>query len=166
MTLAGEGVALAEEPSPGADDTLPGIPDGCIEWMESSEGAFTCTEHADLLAGDPMVGGPGEGIPAFFGVFFVLAILAAIAGTIWKVSTARRLAEQSGMDPGDATAMSLLTDNGLEATYVASQVRQGSDRSAGPSAADRLRDLEELRKQGLITASEYAERREVIVKSL
>jgi hypothetical protein len=165
VILAGVGVALAEDPSPGVDDTLPGIPDGCIEWIESADGTLTCTEHSDLMMGGD--GFPvGDGFPAIFGVFFVLVVIAGILGTVWKVSTARRLAEQSGMDPGDATTMALLTDNGLEATYVASQMRQGAGRATGLSAAERLRELEELRKQGLITDSEYAERREVIVKSL
>jgi hypothetical protein len=144
---------------------LPGIPDGCFEWIENSDGSLACTERSDLMMGDDGFPG-GDGIPALFGFFFVLFVIAAVVGTVWKVSTARRLAEQSGMDAGDATTMALLTDDGLEATYVASQLRQGAGRATGPSAAERLRELEELHKQGLITASEYAERREVIVKSL
>jgi hypothetical protein len=164
VTVAGTVVFLEEEP-PGDGGPFDGVPEDCIRWIENPDGTATCTEHSDLMAGDAL-GGPGDGIPALFGLLFVLVVVAGIVGTIWKVSTARRLAEQSGMDPGDATAMSLLTDNGLEATYVASQVRQGVGKEAGPSAAERLRDLEELHKQGLVTASEYAERREVIVKLL
>jgi hypothetical protein len=166
VTVVSVGVALAEEPTPGADDSLPGALDGCTEWIEEPDGALTCTEQSDSMMGDSGLGSADDGFPAIFGVFFVLFLIVAVAGTFWKVSTARRLATQSGMNPDDATAMSLLTDNGLEATYVASQVRQGSGQQAQRSAADRLRDLEELHKQGLITTVEYAERREVILKSL
>jgi hypothetical protein len=135
--------------------------------MTGPDGSEVCTSTEEPSTfGGPMMGGPDEGFSSFFAFFAVLVVVVGIVGTFWKVSTARRLAEQSGMDPNDATAMTLLTDNGLEATYVASQVRQGTSRPAGVPAAERLRELEELRKQGLITAAEYAERREVIVKSL
>jgi len=38
--------------------------------------------------------------------------------------------------------------------------------TVAPSARDRLRQLEELRTQGLITEKEYQERRRVILKAL
>lgn len=57
----------------------------------------------------------GGGAPAGFSVLIVLALLAGIAFTVWKVSTARRMARAGGMSEGDATAMALLTDNGFEA---------------------------------------------------
>jgi len=148
-------------------DELPGDPGlDCPDNAPGDHPMYTSTDGTNWTADCDSGFGADDGVPAILGVFFVLFLIVAVAGTFWKVSTARRLATQSGMNPDDATAMSLLTDNGLEATYVASQVRQGSGQQAQRSAADRLRDLEELHKQGLITTVEYAERREVILKSL
>ena len=78
---------------------------------------------------------------------FVLFIVIGIAITIWKVSTARRMARDAGMDDGDATAMALLSDDGFEATYLAANLRprQPEGRS------DRLHELQSLLDQGLIT---------------
>ena len=113
------------------------------------------------------------GIPPAFGVFFLLAIVASIAFTVWKVSTARRMARESGMSEGDATAMALLTDDGFEATYMASNVRGRTADRPAPSlqtpsapqapAADRLAELRRLLDQGLVTQDEYdAARRRII----
>ena len=90
---------------------------------------------------------------------------------------ARRMAERSGMDPGEATAMTLLTDDGLEATYLASNMRPPATAAApadghpaeapsARSATERLTELAQLRDQGLVTQAEYDERRAAILDSL
>jgi hypothetical protein len=114
----------------------------------------------------------GGGIPDGFVALMVLAGIGAIGFTIWKVSMARRMATEAGMDPGRAMAVTLLTDDGLDAAYIATSLRgrQASEpSSASPphtSAADRLRELEQLRDDGLVTADEYDARRRAIVESL
>lgn len=120
---------------------------------------------------DTEMGGVDQGVPGFFAFFFVLIIVVGIATTVWKVSTARRVAQQSGMDPNDATAMALLTDNGLEATYLASNLRPRATPPTTPPAAapattttaDRLRELASLLDQGLITQAEHDARRQAII---
>ena len=107
-----------------------------------------------------------------FAAFFVLALLAGVGLTIYKVSTARNIATKAGMDPGDATRMALLSDDGFEATYLAANLRdqttQGPQAPAAPTAtvAARLRELNELQEQGLITDDEFAARRSAIIASL
>ena len=84
----------------------------------------TCTKGADgtwvaSWPDDPSSSGFGGGIVLL--MVFMVAI--GIGITVWKVSTARRLATESGMSPGLATEMTLLTDNGLDATYLAASLR-------------------------------------------
>ena len=116
-------------------------------------------------------GADEPGVPGYFVAFFVLALVAGIGFTIWKVSTARRMARDAGMNEGDATAMTLLSDDGFEATYLASNLR---DRTPPPpaattpqpgtrSTAERLRELQALLEQGLITQDEYAARRQALI---
>ena len=75
------------------------------------------------------------------------------------------------MSVTDATTMTLLTDDGLEATYLASHLRgQAAPPPVAPSlassVADRLRQLTELRDRGLITPEEYDARRTAIIDSV
>jgi len=117
-------------------------------------------------------GGPGGGI----GVLFVLGILAALGVTVYKVSMARSMARSSGMDPDHATAMTLLDEDGLSATYLAANLRQQPPPSgpasapavapAQPASAARLTELRELLDGGLISQAEYDERRKAIIDSL
>lgn len=117
--------------------------------------------------------GPDPGMPGDggFAAFFLLAVAVAIGTTIWKVSTARRMARDAGMDEGDATTMALFTDEGLESTYLASNLR-GPTAASHPESApprsteQRLRELESLRTQALVTEEEYAERRRAILDGL
>lgn len=112
--------------------------------------------------------GPGgAGIAMLVG----LVVLLGGAFTVWKVSTARRMARESGMDEDDATAMTLLSDGGFEATYLAANLRgrtgpaPASTPPAGPpSVAVRLRELRELLDEGLITQAEHDERRHAVLE--
>lgn len=144
-------------------------PDKCFE--QNAQGDLpTCTNTGSgWEVSYPDAGTPGG---AGFGAVFVLVLLAGIAFTVWKVTTARRMARDSGMDVGDATAMTLLTDEGFESTYLASNLRGQMAPAATPAPAEprstevRLRELESLRSQGLVTEEEYAERRRSILDTL
>jgi len=131
----------------------------------------TCTStgdgHWDVSYPDAPASGFGGGVI----VLFLLVAALGIAFTVWQVSTARRMAVRSGMDPDEATAMTLLTDDGFEATYLASNLRQSMSPPA-PSAApdrgadERLAELASLRDRGLVTEQEYAARRQAIIDSI
>lgn len=128
-----------------------------------------CVQHSDGTweAVYPTAGSGGGDFVALF----LLALVIGVAGTVWKVSTARRMARDAGMDTGDATAMTLLTDDGFEATYLASNLR-GQTAGPGPSApsrgpaAERLAELQALRDQGLVTEAEHAAARQRILDEL
>lgn len=134
---------------------------------------------------DPMPPGFDDGFgasvdmgpPPVFVAFFVIAVLAAVVTAIYRVSLARQIARDAGMDPGHATAMTLLSDNGLDAAYLASNLRDRSDRQqsseregdtdrGGRSVNERLRELQQLRDEGLVTYEEYEIRRKEILDSL
>ena len=142
-------------------------PDKCFQQDEHGNLPTCSNDGSGWEVTYPDSGGPGDG----FGALFVLALLIGIGFTIWKVSTARRMARDSGMDVGDATAMTLLTDEGFESTYLASNLRGQMTPAPEPgpeprSSELRLRELESLRTQGLVTEEEYAERRRAILDSL
>ncbi len=140
----------------------------------------TCTKGADgtwvaSWPDDPSSSGFGGGIV----LLMVLAVVIGIAITVWRVSTARKLATESGMSPGLATQMTLLIDNGLDATYLAANLRQPPVPAAAPTAspspdataaskpaAERLIELAALRDQGMITQAEYDERRAAIIDAI
>ena len=127
--------------------------------------------------GDPGASGPG--IPGVFIFFFIVVLAVGIGVTIWRVTTAQRLAKQSGLDPRLATKMTLLSDDGLDATYLAASLRKPPVTSDPPgaepapeaqepaaSAADRLTQLKSLLDQDLLTRAEYDERRKAIIDSV
>lgn len=123
---------------------------------------------------DPFMEPGGVGGDAFgqvFGLFFVLAIVVGVASAVWKVSTARRMARDSGMSERDATAMALLTDDGFEATYLASNLREGRGVPApaptdGRSTEERLAEVDRLHAAGHIDDDERAEVRRQILGGL
>lgn len=113
--------------------------------------------------------GAEGGLPGGFAALMVLALLVGLAVTVWRVSTARQLAKRAGMDAGQATALTLLEDDGLEATYLAANLRDRTPQPRGPAVRtteERLRELDRLRGQGLVTSEEYDERRRAILDSL
>ena len=112
--------------------------------------------------------GDGSGFAGGIAILMVLSIIVGILATVWRVSTARRMARESGMSERDATTMSLLSDDGLEATYLAANLREPRPATPAPVAptspsAARLRELQELLDQGLITQAEYDERRRAVI---
>lgn len=119
-------------------------------------------------------GPAGPGVPPGFVAFFLLIILLGVGTTIWRVSLARQVARDSGMDEDQATAMTLLSDNGLDATYLASNLRNRPGQEQDPASPspqgrtvnERLRELQQLRDEGLVTYDEYEARRNEILDSL
>ena len=117
---------------------------------------------------------PGSGFGGAFVFLFVVALLAGAGIFVWKISTARKLARQSGMDPSLATQMTVLTDDGLEATYLASSLRGRAPApvttaptpTPPPTARARLEELKSLLDGGLITQAEYDDRRTAIIDSV
>ena len=145
-----------------------GFPAKCTRM--NAEGQLPdCVQHSDGTweAVYPSTGPGGGAVVALF----LLALVVGVGFTVWKVATARRMAREAGMDTGDATAMTLLTDEGFEATYLASNLR-GQPAAPGPSApsrgpaADRLAELQALRDQGLVTEAEHAAARQRILDEL
>ena len=116
-------------------------------------------------------GAGGGGFEGLFVLFFVIAVVLGIAGTIWRVTTAQRMAREAGMSERDATAMTLLSDDGFEATYLASNLRGRPTTpipapTPGRSTADRLRELDKLRAEGLVSVEEHERARRAILEEL
>lgn len=133
----------------------------------------TCTYNGTrwVVSYDGPAGLTGQGAASGIMVLALIGVVAAIGVTVWRLSLARRMATESGLDPDRATAMTLLSDDGLDATYLASSLRRSSstDQSAqrpGRGAEDRLRELQQLRDDGLITAEEYDARRTAIIDAI
>jgi hypothetical protein len=156
-----------------ADDLQDCIDQGNAQGIDTP----TCVEqNGKYVPEDSGNGGFGGdssdgGIPAGFIVLFVFVVILGIGLTVWRVSTARRLATDSGMDPDVATKMALLDENGLSATYLASSLRghQLAEPEATParaSTANRLSELKSLLDSGSITQAEYDERRKAIIDSV
>lgn len=134
----------------------------------------TGTSYAD--DGGFVAPDPGGGIPGWFVGLFVLVAIIGIGTTIWRVTTAQKLAQRSGMDPGLATRMTLLSKDGLDATYLAASLRgdpHGADPvgaetspTAVPATAARLEELKSLLDRGLVTQAEYDDRRQAIIDSV
>ncbi len=121
------------------------------------------------------------GIPGWFVGWAIFVVVVGIGATAWRVTTAQKLAKRSGMDPGLATQMTLLSDDGLDATYLASSLRQQQPASSSessepsessesvkpaPTTATRLEELKGLLDRGLVTQAEYDERRKAIIDSV
>lgn len=157
LALLGLSTSVASAASPN--------PDECFGGPQPRAALPACSLSYDL---EP--GGMDAGIPSWFGALAVLMVVAGTGMTIYRVTMARQMAEDAGLDPDRATAMTLLSDDGLDATYLASSLRgtgpTAATQPAGRSAHERLRELERLREEGLLTAAEYEARRQAILDSV
>jgi hypothetical protein len=117
-----------------------------------------------VLSVDP-AGGPDVG---GFVALMVVVGLVGLGLTAWRVSTARDLARKAGMDPDQATAITLLGGDGLDATYVATSLRGPAQPPAPPARTveERLLELQGLKDQGLVTDEEFQARRAAVLDSL
>ncbi len=123
--------------------------------------ADSCVNDPECVTTDP-TGAGGFPFAAVLPLIVVLVIAVSVTG--YRVSVARSMAQKSGLDPGDATRVALLDQDGVGATYLASQLRREQQPAMPPRpTADRLRELEGLREQGLVTEAEYAARRTAIL---
>jgi len=152
----------------------------------------TCTydENGKLIDTSYDSGAGDSGIAGTFVALFVLALAVGAGLTIWRVSLARSMATRAGLDPHEATAVTLLSPDGLDATYLAANLtanRPPPQQSVDPghviadlsgerapagtpassrSTAERLRELDQLRDQGLITPAEHDTRRQAILDNI
>lgn len=169
-------VLLAPAVAAFADDDGQAIED-CLNKPDNPDGTPVECDPSVLDSDSDFSSDFDEGLPvgAFVGAFVVIALLGA-ATTVWKVSTARRLATESGMDPGLATQVTLLTDDGLEATYLSANLRgkkvaDSDSVDDGPApipatAAQRLAELKTLLDDGVITQAEHDARRQAIIDAI
>jgi hypothetical protein len=73
------------------------------------------------------------------------------------------------MNPETATAVTLLGSDGLDAAYLAANLRNrpaAPDAPASRTTEERLCELQRLEDQGLVTAEEYDAHREEILGSV
>lgn len=149
-------------------------PDWCFDMNEHMVPS-TCTWTGQKWVKSYDDGGFGSGadggVPGSFGVLMFLGLLVAVAVTAWRVSLARRVARDAGLDPDRATELTLLEDHGLEASYISAhlQARPVAEQPPAPavrSAEERLRELRSLLDAGLITQEEHDARRTAVVDSL
>ncbi len=97
-------------------------------------------------------------------ILFIVIVVAGIVGGIWRVRAARSLADSSGINKDAATAAAMFDNNALSTLTVAS--RLGNQPAGQQDVAARLRQLDDLKAQGLITDAEHAEKRAAILKDL
>lgn len=172
LPFAGAAAALAEAtPSPPTECSDPGYTcdyDG-TQW--------NVTAPATDQFGNPGDDGSGPNVAGIFGVFVVIALVVGGATFFWRINTARRIAQQAGLDPDAAATTAMLSNDGLAATYLAASLQQRRpDEDDEPvvhppplstrTNENRLGELKRLHDQGLITDDEYARRRTAIVDSL
>lgn len=137
------------------------LPATCIdgEWITTDDGF-----------GDDFMSAEDD-FDKIFGVMLFIGLVGGGAALWWRVSTARGLARKAGMDENDAGTMAAFTNGGLEATYLASQLRADPLASApatpsAPDATARLAELQRLRDAGAITPEEYDAQRRKIIESI
>lgn len=144
-----------------------GTPPDCVD---NGDGTYSPVDNSDPGFGNDGGGLPGEGLFIGFGVVIVVL---AIGTAMWKVSAARKIATQSGLDPDTASTMALLTNHGLEETYLlanlpklgqpATPAKVDEPAADKASVAARLTELKGLLDGGMITQTEYDERRKGII---
>lgn len=141
-------------------------PDWCFDASPTGQ-LPTCTYSGGQWhrSYDTGGGAPATGVIV---LVTVVAILVVVAGVVWRTTTARRMARAGGLSEADATAMSLLTENGLEATYLAASLRPtpAAPAASGRPSAERLQELTGLLGRGLITQDEHDARRRAILDAI
>lgn len=178
LVLVVLGSSVSQYPA-GASAAEPGPPAKCFRMNEAGQ-LPTCTSTGggwrvsyDDVGLGPDFGGPDPGIPGAFGAFFVLALLVGVGTFLWRVSLARRVAAERGLNPNRATELTILGEHGLEAAYLAAHLRDRVDEEGEEAVAEvvrtvevRLRELQGLKESGLVTQEEYDARRTAILDSL
>mgnify|MGYP003336723236 CR=1 FL=1 len=103
----------------------------------------------------------------------LLTAIAVVSMWVSRIVLARRIARDSGQDPRRAGALTMLDDDGLSATYLASRMPPGQPtRPPGGGADDRrptierLRELDALLAEGAISTDEHERTRDRILRDL
>lgn len=129
-------------------------------------GSLDCPYGSDENGAPTGFYGADEQFPPDWFYFFGFVVVAGgITATVMRVRTASRLAERAGLDPGDAAWTSLLSENGLPATYaIANLPGRGAAPEVVATAAPRtverrLAEVKRLHDKGLISPEEYETRR-------
>ena len=112
---------------------------------------------------------------------FLLVFVSTFATGIWSTFARRRAAQRmalrAGLNPQDAAATAMLTADGLDATYMVSATRPGYSGGTGAAVShdvttasktveDRLRELSQLKAEGLVSDEEYKTQHRAIVSSV
>jgi hypothetical protein len=138
------------------------MPDAVASFAPSSVPTYFLPDGRTIY--DDNSGFPGAGL--FIGIFLIAALI-AIGMAVYRVSTARRIAQENGLDPDMATRVAFLNDNAVTATYLASNIKrtQAAPPPAAPvrSVKARLVELQQLHDAGDITDEELAEGRKHII---
>ena len=154
--------------------------------VECSDPGFTCdydgtqwNVDSPATTTDPLDPNPIDRGPNVGGLIVLFMVIALVGGGVtwaWRISTARRIARDAGLDPDLAATTTILSDDGLAATYLAANLRSQRDPMDEPpvqhveppirSAEDRLAELTGLHERGIITDDEYARRRTAILDSV
>jgi Short C-terminal domain len=120
-------------------------------------------------------GSSGGGIPSGFIALFVIVGLIGIGVTIWRISLTRRMATNAGVNPNDATALAVLGGStAIDTAILAKTLSHRSNDAASPAAEEphgataeaRLKELQHLKDNGVITADEYESRRAAIINAI
>lgn len=113
----------------------------------------------------------------FTGVFFLIFV-GTFATGIWttfaRKRAAQRMAIRAGLNPQDAGATAMLGGDGLDTAYLVSATRPGYAATAAEPAVtaspvsveERLRELTQLRAEGLVSDAEYEAQHKLIVSSI
>ena len=114
---------------------------------------------------DPFATDPGfPPLPGVFILMMLIALALGVGSAVLRYRTGSRIAERAGLNPEDGGMTSLLSENGLPAAYVMSNLPGRTQPAASPRTVEqRLGDLTRLRDQGLITPEEYETRRTRII---
>jgi len=114
----------------------------------------------------------GPGIPGWFVALIILGVMISIGTFVWRISAARKMASDAGLDPDKATTAALLGRDGLDATYIASTLARRPQAQTPPAAQtpktteQRLQELQALKDKGLVTDDEYTTQRAQILGSI
>lgn len=116
--------------------------------------------------------GPGGGIPGWFIALFILIALLSVGTWLWRISMSRKMAEDAGLDPNTATAVTMLGHDGIDATYLASTLASRSRAEAphptqpAKTTEQRLQELQALKDKGMVNDDEYEAQRQKILGSI
>lgn len=137
-------------------------PDECFQ-LDDSGTPVTCVQQPDG-SWNPVSMSTGPDPFGLAAVGFLVVLALGVATTAWRMNAARSMARSAGLDERAAGRMALVSEDGLTATYLASSLRGSAQAAPAPrDAATRLRELDRLRAEGLVTDEEHATRRAAIL---